>query len=77
MEFKKGQIVELVNNEGMSADVGATAVVIGTSTGGIFVQWKTLSNNQMDGMYLLCQGRFKPLIRKNQQLLFAFMSEAT
>ena len=73
MEFKKGQIVEVVNNDGMAAEVGATAKVVDICKGAIFLQWKTRSNNQMDGMYFLNRGKFKPTSQKGQQLLFSFM----
>ena len=76
MKFKVGQIVEVINKNGMVASLGATAVVIkghfdfyGSDL--IDVVWKTNSNNQMDGGY--SSYHFKPLIRKNQQLLFSFM----
>ena len=76
MNFKVGQMVEVINKCGMVASLGATAVVTkvkhryyGMEL--IDVVWKTQSNNQINGGYQIYH--FKPLIRKNQQLLFSFM----
>ena len=76
MDFKVGGIVEVINKCGMVASLGATAVVTkvihryyGMEL--IDVVWKTQSNNQVNGGYQIYH--FKPLIRKNEQLLFAFM----
>lgn len=77
MKFKIGQMVEVVDRNGMAASLGATAVVTMESYIGcmgddaIDVVWKTNSNNQMDGEYR--SSHFKPLIKKNEQLLFSFM----
>jgi len=78
MKFKVGQIVKLINNCGMCASLGATAVVTKAnhdfmSSDLIDVEWKTLSENQMNGAYR--SYHFKLAIRKNQQLLFSFMGE--
>ena len=78
MKFKVGQIVEVINKNGMVASLGATAVVTQTDYDFmgldlINVVWKTNSNNQMDGGYN--SYHFKPLLVKNQQLLFSFMSD--
>ncbi len=78
MKFKVGQIVEVVNKCGMVASLGATAVVTKINydwydTVFIDVVWKTNSNNQMNGGYMV--HHFKPAIRKGQQLLFNFMGE--
>ena len=76
MDFKVGQTVEVINKCGMAASLGATAVVTkvmrqyyGMEL--IDVVWKTQSNNQINGGYQIY--RFKPLIRKNEQMLFSFM----
>lgn len=76
IKFKVGQTVEVVDNCGMAAEIGATAVV--TSVAYAFcdrividVVWKTNYNNQMNGTYSALH--FKPTFRKHQQLLFAFM----
>ena len=71
MDFKIGQIVELVNDSGMAADKGATAVVTGVRQNYVAVEWKTRSNDQMDGGYN--PRVFKLVSTKNQQLLFSFM----
>lgn len=78
MEFKVGQKVELINNNGMAASLGATAVVTkihfdwyGCTL--LDVVWKTNFNNQMNSGYE--SYHFKPMFREGQQLLFAFMGE--
>ena len=78
MDFKVGQMVEVVNNDGMCASLGATAVVTKErynfiSADLIDVEWKTLYRNQMNGGY--SSYHFKSLPRKNEQLLFTFMDE--
>ena len=77
MDFKVGQMVEVINKRGMVVLLGATAVVTkvihrycGMEL--IGVVWKTNSGNQMNGGYQIYH--FKPLIKKNEQLLFSFMS---
>lgn len=76
MGFKAGQTVEVVNNSGMVASLGATAVVKRVykfcNHDLIDVVWKTDFNNQMDGGYH--SYHFEYLLRKNEQLLFSFMS---
>ena len=73
MTFRIGQMVELVDNEGMAAKVGATAIVKMIGTSFIDVVWKRDSkwNKQGDGGYY--PKDFRPIFRKNQQLLFSFM----
>ena len=78
MKFKVGQTVKVINKSGMVVSLGATAVVTQTDYGFmgldlINVVWKTNSNNQMDGGY--SSYHFKPLLVKNQQLLFSFMEK--
>ena len=79
IKFKVGEIVEVINKNGMVASLGATAVVTTANYGFIIydlidVVWKTNSNNQIDGGY--SSFHFKPAVKKNQQLLFSFMSAA-
>ena len=76
MDFKVGQTVKLVDKSGMVAEIGATAEVIKTNfdfygSNLIDVVWKTNFGRQMNGGYSAYH--FKPVLRKNQQLLFAFM----
>lgn len=75
MKFKVGQTVELINNEEISADLGATAVVIHIDNEYISVIWTRDKkwHNQGDGGYFPTD--FKILPQKNQQLEFAFMGE--
>lgn len=73
MNFKVGQIVKLVNNEGMIAPIGATAVVKKVSTYYLGVVWKGYCNGQRDGGYYFHQ--FKPKVMRGEQLLFSFMGE--
>ena len=72
MDFKVGQIVELINSDGMVALKGATAIVTKT-TPWLSVKWLTKSCGQVDGGY--CKNSFKPLLEKNVQLLFSFMEK--
>ena len=71
MDFKVGQTVELVDNSGIAADKGATAVIIQVKRSYIVVKWKTHSNDQMDGGY--SPNTFKLVLQKGEQLLFSFM----
>ena len=71
MKFKVGQIVEVVNNSGMRASLGATAVIEDITDEFLIVIWRTHFNFQMNGAYF--PHHFKPALRKNQQLLFSFM----
>lgn len=71
MKFKIGQRVELVDNSGMCASIGAIAVIHDMESSFINVLWKTRSNGQSNGGYFLWH--FKPAIKKNEQLLFDFM----
>lgn len=72
MKFKIGQTVELIDNNGMSAQLGATGVVEDVCGVFLYIQWKTDYGRSISGAYFL--HRFKPYFRKNQQLEFAFMS---
>ena len=77
MEFKVGQTVELVDKSFMTAPLGSLAVVtrVGERIGDdefISIVWK-LPLAQSSGNYW--QRRFKPVIKKGQQLLFSFMGE--
>ena len=77
MDFRVGQMVEVIDKCGMVASLGATAIVIKANhdwydSALIDVVWRTNSNNQMNGGYQI--HHFKPLIKKNQQLLFSFMT---
>lgn len=73
MEFKIGQTVKLVKNHGTKAALGATATILRKYDEFIVIKWKTQHNGQTDGAYFAT--RFEPVIRKNEQLLFAFMDE--
>ncbi|KKN73109.1 hypothetical protein LCGC14_0404180 [marine sediment metagenome] len=76
MKFKVGQKVELVNNSGMAAPKGAIAIVkeiVGGYNSFLKVVWIGDVNYQMSGHYTTC--KFKPLVVKNQQLLFSFMDK--
>jgi len=78
MIFNVGQVVELINNNRMVAELGATAVVTKSNYKCINydiidVAWKTNFNNQMNGGYFAHY--FKPRFRKKEQLLFSFMNE--
>lgn len=79
MQFKDvvvGQIVELVDNRSMRASKGATGIVKRVNEVFVWVKWKTgykcpkTSRPQVDGDYFL--SRFKPAIKKGEQLLFNF-----
>lgn len=74
--FVVGQTVKVVDNNGMVAPLGATAVV--TMANHIFmghdmidVAWKTNFNNQMGGIYH--SYHFESIHKKGQQLIFSFM----
>ena len=76
MTFRIGQMVEVVNNDGLAAEMGATAVVTRANYSYgrselIGVAWKTNFNGQMKGGYYIHY--FRPMSRKGQQLLFSFM----
>ena len=74
MKFKVGQKVMLIENSSMAAPIGAIAVVMKVDDwlkGHIKVVWGENTSEQMDGHYR--SACFKPLITKNQQLLFSFM----
>ena len=73
MDFKVGQIVELVDNSGIAANIGATAVVTGVKTQYLSVKWirNSLDDNQGNGGYY--PHSFKVVSQKGKQLLFAFM----
>ena len=74
MMFKKGDKLELINNDNMSALLGATAIVIQGNRNYVYVKWVRDSKykGQVDGGYFHTD--FKRLVIKNQQLLFDFMS---
>jgi len=69
--FKVGQTVELINDSGKVAEVGATAVVTNVGRKYLYVSWKTHANGQHDGGYY--PSCFKPVFIKGQQFLFSFM----
>jgi len=73
MGFKVGQIVEVIDNNDMVADLGATAVVTGINKpfDCIDVKWKTHYNEQMGGGYQ--RYHFKPKFIGGQQLVFSFV----
>lgn len=71
MKFRVGQIVELVDNHGMSAQLGADAIVEKMWGEFLNVQWRTNYGCSSSGSYFL--SRFKPKFKKNEQLLFSFM----
>jgi len=79
MIFNVGQIVELVDNSGMVAELGATAVVTKSNYNYtdyyslIEVVWKTNFGCQVNGAYFVHY--FKPYFRNGEQLLFSFMNE--
>lgn len=75
-KFRVGQMVKVVDNNGMVASLGATAVVIKANHDFIGydvidVVWKTNSNNQMGGEYRSLH--FESIHRKGEQLIFSFM----
>ena len=72
MQFKVGQIVMLIDRNGMSALIGSTAVIERIDNEFLYVTWATLQRQDNGGYFL---SRFKPMFRKNQQLLFNFMSD--
>jgi len=74
MRFKVGQTVELINNEGMAALLGATAIVDKVRGNYIDVVWKTRANGQEYGGYY--PNQFKIIPGKNEQLLFNFMQQS-
>jgi len=73
MEFKVGQIVELVDNSDMAAEKGATAEIVEITRWYIKVKWLTKQKGQMDGCYF--PKHFILFLRKGQQLLFNFYKE--
>ena len=70
MKFKIGQRVMLIDRNGMNALVGSIAIIERIDNVFLHVTWTT-PQMQDDGGYE--SYHFKPLIRKNQQLLFSFM----
>jgi len=74
MNFKVGQKVKLIDNNGMAADIGATAVISKIGNGWIKVVWLAHANRQMNGRYP--SYHFKPAIKRGEQLLFDFANEA-
>lgn len=73
MTFRVGQIVVLINNDSMGADLGTIAVVYRIEGEFLYVNWNKPNNGQGDGGYYPHQ--FRPLIRKDDQLLFSFMEK--
>ena len=73
MKFKIGQTVKLINNDGIEADIGATAVIYKITDAYVSVHWLTNYHRQMDGGYWPHQ--FEPCAEVGQQLEFDFMSE--
>ncbi len=71
MKFKVGQTVRLINNSGMSANVGATAVIYSVSYMFLGVNWKTNSRSQCSGEYY--PDKFEPVVKIGKQLVFDFM----
>ena len=71
MQFKVGQTVELVDNAGMAAPLGATAIIERVGGIYIYVVWGKGADGQGNGGYWPHQ--FKSAFKKNQQLLFSFM----
>jgi len=71
------KIVELINGNGIVAEVGATAIVKSVSNGYVSIIWKRdlKWHNQGDGGYL--PSDFKYVSVKGQQLVFGFMSKST
>ena len=72
MKFKVGQRVILIDGNGMNALVGSIAVIECIDNGYLYITWTT-PQTQDDGGYF--PSHFKPMLRKNQQLLFSFMEE--
>lgn len=75
MKFKVGQTVEVVDNYGMVASVGATAIVIKANYDFygktlVDVVWKTHFGRQMNGGYQ--SYHFKLKFVRGEQLLFSF-----
>jgi len=70
-KFKVGQRVELVDNAGMAAPLGAIATVYDVDERYLNVTWGKGANGQIDGGYDFHQ--FKPLVKVGEQLLFNFM----
>ena len=71
MKFKIGQTVRLINNNGLAAFIGATAVVTDLTERWLYVEWKTKHNGQGDGGYFARV--FEPVIEVGEQLVFEFM----
>lgn len=70
MGFKVGQTVMLIDRSGMNALVGSIAVIKRIDEDFLHVTWTTYQLQGDGGYYLY---HFKPVIEKNQQLLFSFM----
>lgn len=72
LKFKVGQTVELINNSGMDASLGATAIVKDMWGGFLRIRWKTDYGRSRNGAYF--SSRFKPKHVRGEQFLFPFMS---
>ena len=72
MDFRIGQEVMLIDGGGMRSLVGSRAVIMHIDNEFLYITWTT-PQTQSDGAYY--PFHFKPMPRKNQQLLFSFMSE--
>lgn len=72
LKFKVGQTVELVDNNDMNAKVGSIAIIKRIDKEFLYVMWTTLQT-QSDGAYY--PYHFKSMLKKGEQLLFAFMKD--
>ena len=75
MKFRKGQIIELINNQWMNAQIGAKAVVVSQCSSYVNVRWVrgTGAEAQFDGEYY--PSMFKLISEAGGVLLFPFMYE--
>ncbi len=81
MKFRVGQIVELISNSQMNAQIGTKAKVTRENYNHlccgvlIDVKWNRCGEKltQMDGGYYA--EHFKPFLQVGEQLLFGFMCE--
>lgn len=72
MGFKIGQTVTLIDNSGMNALVGSTAVIKRIDDEFLYVMWIT-PQTQSDGAYY--PYHFEPKSVCGEQFLFAFMEK--
>jgi len=68
--FEVGQTVKVVNNNGIAAEIGATAVIYHISKEYIHLNWKTNFHFQCDGAYY--PSHFIPVETYSKQLHFEF-----